>query len=271
MNVIYLVGKFNTLTQELSDSLFEQDFNVQLCSEYVEFLRGMLDVEEPDLILISLVGMDESNAEIFSELKFGYPHIPVICVGTPSEQENFSRFIGNGQFQAVERPISGQELARVISDRLEKGDVNGHNRGTDSQNPALGQPEFNGGVFKAERKKNILLVDDNAIQLRSLKGSLQNIYDVSMAVSGAEAIVQIGKKKPDLIFLDYEMPVCDGKMTLEMIRSIEENRDIPVVFLTGVNDSEHIAAVLKLKPAGYLLKPASIDKILEIVHKLLDD
>ena len=48
-----------------------------------------------------------------------------------------------------------------------------------------------------------------------------------------------------MIFLDYEMPICDGKMTLEMIRELEESKDIPVVFLTGVSDKEHIAAVLE--------------------------
>ena len=61
----------------------------------------------------------------------------------------------------------------------------------------------------------------------------------------------IGKKRPDLILLDYEMPVCDGRQTLEMIRADEELKDIPVIFLTGVNDREHIESVLSLKPAGY--------------------
>ena len=79
----------------------------------------------------------------------------------------------------------------------------------------------------------------------------------------------IGKKKPDMIFLDYEMPICDGKMTLEMIRGMEESKDIPVVFLTGVSDKEHIAAVLDLKPAGYLLKPADAERIYSIIEKVL--
>ena len=59
-------------------------------------------------------------------------------------------------------------------------------------------------------------------------------------------------------------------MTLEMIRADKDMKDIPVIFLTAVNDREHIEAVLKLKPAGYLLKPpikkrliAEIDKVLE--------
>jgi CheY-like chemotaxis protein len=118
-------------------------------------------------------------------------------------------------------------------------------------------------------KKSILLVDDSNIQLRALNDLLKTKYEVRMATSGMQALTLIGKKKPDMIFLDYEMPVCDGRMTLQMIRELEEAKDIPVVFLTGVSDREHITAVLELKPAGYLLKPADSKQIFSIIEKVL--
>ena len=90
-----------------------------------------------------------------------------------------------------------------------------------------------------------------------------------MATSGVKAISLICKKLPDIIFLDYDMPMCDGKMTLEMIRDVEEAKDIPVVFLTGVSDKAHIEAVLALKPAGYMLKPANADKIFDTIERIL--
>ena len=71
------------------------------------------------------------------------------------------------------------------------------------------------------------------------------------------------------ILLDYEMPVCDGRMTLEMIRADEEMKDIPVVFLTAINDRANIEAVLKLKPAGYFLKPPVKDHLLGEIEKIL--
>ena len=98
---------------------------------------------------------------------------------------------------------------------------------------------------------------------------LKDKYDVRMATSGTQALTMIGKEKPDMIFLDYEMPVCDGKRTLEMIREQEETKDIPVVFLTGVSDKENITAVLELKPAGYLLKPADASRILATIEEVL--
>ena len=124
-------------------------------------------------------------------------------------------------------------------------------------------------VDRQDRRKRILLVDDSAIQLRALHDLLKEKYDVRMATSGMQALTMIGKQVPDVIFLDYEMPVCDGKMTLEMIRELEETKDTPVVFLTGVNDKEHIESVLQLKPSGYLLKPASADKIYSTLDRIL--
>ncbi len=119
------------------------------------------------------------------------------------------------------------------------------------------------------KKKGILLVDDNAVQLRVLREILKEEYDIQMATSGMKAIMMIAKKKPDIIILDYDMPVCDGKMTLHMIRDVEEAKDIPVVFLTGIRDIEHIQAVLALNPAAYLLKPAKKEVLVETIEKIL--
>ena len=60
-------------------------------------------------------------------------------------------------------------------------------------------------------------------------------------------------------------------MTLEMIRKMEYAKDIPVVFLTGVQDRQHIAEVLQLKPAAYLLKPANADTIYDTIDKIFKD
>ena len=67
--------------------------------------------------------------------------------------------------------------------------------------------------------------------------------------------------KPDLVLLDYEMPVCDGKQVLEMIRSENAFAGISVMFLTGRTDPETVRKLVSLKPDGYLakyLKPAEI-------------
>lgn len=113
------------------------------------------------------------------------------------------------------------------------------------------------------RKKKILVVDDSNFMLKVIGDLLGEDYEVFLVQSGLAAIRSLTLNRPDLILLDYEMPVCDGKQVLEMIRSEEEFTDIAVIFLTGRVDKESIQNVLALKPAGYLSKnldPAEIKK-----------
>ena len=118
-------------------------------------------------------------------------------------------------------------------------------------------------------RRKILAVDDNGPTLRVIKAMLETDYDVTIVNSGMNAMKAIGKNRPDLVLLDYEMPVCDGRQVFEMIRADDEIRNIPVVFLTGVNDREHIEPILALRPAGYLLKPLDKKKLLETIAAAL--
>lgn len=116
---------------------------------------------------------------------------------------------------------------------------------------------------KADARPKILLVDDSATIRRSITSLLEKDYEIEAAESGVAAIRAITLDKPDLILLDYEMPVCDGSQTLEMLRSDSSFANIPVVFLTGRDDPDVVRRLLSLKPAGYLLKylkPADLKK-----------
>ena len=107
---------------------------------------------------------------------------------------------------------------------------------------------------KSEQKKKILVVDDSDVMLQLMKELLEETYEVAYAHSGLSAIRSLTLNRPDLVLLDYEMPVCDGRQVLEMIRSEQDIADIAVIFLTGRVDKESIKKVMSLKPAGYLSK-----------------
>ena len=120
---------------------------------------------------------------------------------------------------------------------------------------------------QAAHRKKILIVDDSLTIRQAMKQLLEGDYAVSVAESGVAAIRTITLDPPDLVLLDYEMPVCDGRQTLEMLRSEEAFADIPVIFLTGRRDTDTMIKVMPLKPAGYLLKnskPADLKK--EVDH-----
>ena len=110
-------------------------------------------------------------------------------------------------------------------------------------------------------KRKVLVVDDSATMRLGIKNLLEQDYDVALAQSGTAAFRCLILDKPDLVLLDYEMPVCDGRQVLEMVRSEETLADIPIIFLTGRADPETVKKLVALKPDGYLvknLKPAQI-------------
>lgn len=122
---------------------------------------------------------------------------------------------------------------------------------------------------KAFNKRLILIVDDDPVCLRNMTGWLKQYYEIAAVKSGAAAISYLGKQKPDLILLDYEMPVCDGIQTLEMIRSEEDYRNIPVVFLTGVSEEKKVKEALIHKPQGYILKNSDRFDFITKVNSIL--
>lgn len=120
------------------------------------------------------------------------------------------------------------------------------------------------------RRHKILVVDDSEFMLARIRQLLADKYDILESNSSISAIKIIAVNRPDLVLLDYEMPICDGKQALEMIRSDEDIADIPVMFLTGRGDKESVKNVKALKPEGYLLKTMPDDFIMKTVDDFFE-
>ena len=251
MKKILLIGKLNDVMKDI-ERLLSSFFQAQLCELKTETVEGMLKVVEPELVVLSLVGTTDVDTGIFRRLSFDYKDIPVITIGTEKEKNAFFNFYADGQFENLVRPVANRDILSAVCRRLGLELI--------IENDQI-------EVKDPYRRKNVLVVDDDSVTLRSIKKMIEGEYDVTVATSGIQAMTAIGKRRPDLILLDYEMPVCDGRKTLQMIRADEELKDIPVIFLTGISDRAHVQAVVELKPAGYLLKPAVKEGLLEAIGK----
>ena len=120
-----------------------------------------------------------------------------------------------------------------------------------------------------DRKKHILIVDDDSRVLRLLQSYLTGRYELATAINGKVALKFLEKKETDLVLLDYEMPTENGPAVLEKIRANEKTKNLPVVFLTGVTEKNKIREVLALKPQGYLLKPVDMEKLSSTIKGIL--
>lgn len=122
---------------------------------------------------------------------------------------------------------------------------------------------------KGTLQHHILVVDDSITTLTAIQKWLSKKFEISTANSAFMAISFLSATRPDLILLDYEMPVCSGALLMEMLRAEPSTRDIPIIFLTSKGDKESVEKVLALKPDGYLLKTMTPDKILEAIEAFL--
>jgi diguanylate cyclase (GGDEF)-like protein len=110
---------------------------------------------------------------------------------------------------------------------------------------------------KQEQEKPIvLIVDDAPANVQILALMFRNLYQVKIATSGAKCleVAQISPQ-PDLILLDIMMPDMDGFETIKQLKSMQKTSHIPVIFVTGLQDSLDEEKGLKLGAADYIRKP----------------
>jgi class 3 adenylate cyclase/CheY-like chemotaxis protein len=104
-------------------------------------------------------------------------------------------------------------------------------------------------------KELIMLVDDNPANLRAGKNVLSEKYTVFTAPSADKMFSLLDTNRPALILLDVEMPEMNGYEAIRILKAKPETRDIPVVFLTGKNETENELEGLSLGAIDYIAKP----------------
>jgi putative two-component system response regulator len=106
--------------------------------------------------------------------------------------------------------------------------------------------------------KQILFVDDIPANILLLKDALSH-YRISTAKNGEEALeVAESFDPPDLILLDIMMPKMDGYEVCQKLKSLENTREIPIIFLTAKNDEKSEAKGLELGAVDYVTKPFGV-------------
>lgn len=114
----------------------------------------------------------------------------------------------------------------------------------------------------------ILMVDDNPTNLQVLYGTLEDPDRRLLAARSGEEALQIANSgRPDLILLDIMMPPgIDGYETLRRLKADEELRDIPVIFLSSLDDTDAKVRGLKYGAVDYISKPFQAEEVIARVN-----
>ena len=234
----YLVMSVEEQLKKMDYNMIEVEAKIGSISEVKEDIAAILLYVEPEL-------SDDAAALIFLRDKAVEEDIPFFVMGDSNDIDDIRTIIPTHAMQKeFPRPIDVKDVVSSVDEY-----VKNHGK---------------------HNKKKILVVDDSGAVLRNVKGWLEDRYQVILANSGAMAIKYLALNRPDLVLLDYEMPVVNGKQVLEMIRTETEFSDIPVIFLTSKNDRESITQVMRLKPEGYLLKTMKPEDIVKNIDEFFE-
>ena len=118
----------------------------------------------------------------------------------------------------------------------------------------------------------ILVVDDTPESLGFATAALEAAgYTVLVAADGAAALQSLALVLPDLVIMDAMMPVMDGFKTTRRIKADPRLAILPVVFMTGLTETEHVVRGLQAGGVDYVTKPIVVDELLARIRVHLDN
>ena len=118
------------------------------------------------------------------------------------------------------------------------------------------------------KNMSILLVEDNPKTLKNLSVSLQMLFaNVYTATNGWDAFIEYKKHTPDFLLTDISMPFGDGLSLIEEVRNICS--ETAIIILTGYSTEDYLLKASNLQIDGYLIKPTTIDQLLEPIFRAL--
>ena len=110
-----------------------------------------------------------------------------------------------------------------------------------------------------DNKNAVLIIDDETANIIALTNILSAEYEVCAAKNGSDAIALAREEQPDLILLDVLMPDMDGYEVIASLKNADKTREIPVIFITGLDNPDAERKGLALGAADYILKPFNPD------------
>ena len=274
---ILITGKNQPLVDELKKDI-SATHSIMSCSFTFSDIENHLNMVSPGLLIICLQSelMDDiitlDNVSKITKKE----NIKTFIAGTKDDCEYYNDNIDIKPDKAFHAPVSVDDMiSEIEAVSAEKDDdfditsIMGADGHLDMQKVVnyeyvQAKPQVDPLV-----RRRVLVIDDSPIMLRLIKEQLSWKYDVAVAVSGKIAYKYLESNSVSLILLDYDMPGESGPQVFVKLREDPKLKNVPIIFLTGVNDNALIKKALSLGPQGYLLKPVDNDRLMETVAKFI--
>lgn len=264
----------------LADKLRKKHNVIKLRTSAME-IKNIPDDFDVDLFIINFGNISKADILYICDHLSSrpYDHTPIIYLGSYFAHSIFSSkinklirtaiYISSGNIEDLQNNIVREldllppkvSSEPVTTSKDSSGDASSDDFTKDSSSST--------DLDSSANRKRILIIDDDSLLLSTVARYLADDFNVSAVDSTARAFMDIGFHKPDLILLDYMMPLCDGKQTLTMLKNQYETKNIPVIMLTAHTEKERVLECHGLGAAGYLVKPVNRNDLIRTIMNIL--
>jgi len=200
----------------------------------------LLENLTPDLILLDVNMPYVDGYDAIKTLKADetYSSIPVIFLTGNSDRESVVKGLSLGAVDYIIKPYNSSKLIEIIDNNL-----------NDSEQK---DSSSSGSI---DNKPVVLIVDDVSSMLRAMQYALHDRFKVYILSKSQDALDFLRTKKPDLILLDYLMPILNGFDLIQMIRAMPEYEDTPIIIITTEGTMDHVNKAVSIGASDFIVKP----------------
>ena len=197
---------------------------------------------------------------------------PVIALTANVTSGAQEMYIRAGFHDYISKPIDGELLKRKLLKNIPEAKIVSSVSESDTNTADKKEPEsiFAEPVIEAKIRKHILIVDDDAFNIKVAEDILKKYYQVSSVTSGEQALEFIVINVPDLILLDLHMPGIDGRETMNRMKASSKWKNIPIICLTADSSSETEIECLDIGAADFITKPFVPQVMLSRISRVME-
>jgi DNA-binding response OmpR family regulator len=283
MNEIEFAGKTLLLVDDRPENLQlllgfleKYDLNI-IVAENGEQALERLQYTRPDMILLDIMMPGIDGYEVCRRLKESdeYSEIPIIFMSALEDPVDKVKGLELGAVDYITKPYKVEEVLARIRNQFHIQDLS---KQLDATQEALKKPKgeqtepFHASFLPSEqagpgeitiKARTVLFVEDEISSRRMLKSFLDPYYYRTIfAQNYDETLQQLKENRPDIILLDVRLPGVDGFEICQRLKRSDDYKNIPVIFITALDDVADTVKGLEVGAVDYITKPYNNEELL---------
>lgn len=266
---ILLVEDSEPAIIQIKDMLESNHYRVTAVRSGAEALSALTEFT-PDAMILDLMMPQMDGFELLEKIRNFEPTktVPVLILSAKHiTPDDIKMLKNNNVHQLIQKgDVQKEALLQAVYSMVVKNEIT-----TVTQKPAVqnSEPEIRNTKLKAQQKPLVLIVEDNADNMVTVKAILNENYRIVDAINGEQGVKMAIKHKPDIILMDIALPEMDGIQAFKEIRNNAYLQHIPIIALTASAMTSDREAILSYGFDAYVAKPIDESELFKTLNNIL--